>query len=102
VKFGTRTAFEILNYAADYYGAGVWEFSTDLPLNPASPATFPFRYTTGSGPETKEYHNTEWGLFAQDDWKVNQRVTTSTPTFAATISSRSSSPIPPSQVCRIW
>ena len=75
VKFGTRTAFEILNYAADYYGAGVWEFSTDLPLNPANPATFPFRYTTGSGPETKEYHNTEWGLFAQDDWKVNQRVT---------------------------
>ena len=73
VKFGTRTAFEILNYAADYYGAGVWEFSTDLPLNPANPATLPFRYTTGSGPRPRKYHNTEWGLFAQDDWKVNSR-----------------------------
>jgi hypothetical protein len=74
LKLGTRTAFEILNYAADYFGSGVWEFSTDLPFDPANRATWPFRYTTGSGPQTKEYHNTEWGFFAQDDWKVSERL----------------------------
>ena len=75
LKFGTRTAYEILDYAADYYGAGVWEFNTDRAFNPADATTWPFRYTTGSGPETKEYHNTEWGFFTQDDWRLGTRLT---------------------------
>src|SRR5206468_53029 len=75
LKFGMRMAYEILNYAADYYGAGVWEFNTDRAFNAADTTTWPFRYTTGSGPQTKEYHNTEWAFFTQDDWKVNERVT---------------------------
>jgi hypothetical protein len=75
LKFGTRTAYEILDYAADYYGAGVWEFNSDRAFNPVDATTWPFRYTTGSGPETKEYHNTEWGFFTQDDWRLGTRLT---------------------------
>ena len=75
LKFGTRLAHETLNYAADYYGAGVWEFNTDQPFNAANPTTWPFRYTTGSGPQTKQYQNNEWGFFAQDDWRLNPRLT---------------------------
>ena len=75
LKFGTRMAHEILDYAADYYGAGVWEFNSDRPFSAADATTWPFRYTTGSGPETKEYRNTEWGFFTQDDWRVSSRLT---------------------------
>ena len=31
-KFGVRMAFEDLDYLADYYGAGVWQFNTDRPF----------------------------------------------------------------------
>jgi hypothetical protein len=75
LKFGTRLAHEILNYDADYYGSGVWEFNTDRPFNATDPATWPFRYTTGSGPQSKLYENNEWGFFAQDDWRVGARLT---------------------------
>jgi hypothetical protein len=30
-KFGVRMAYEDLDYLADYYGAGVWQFTTDRP-----------------------------------------------------------------------
>jgi hypothetical protein len=75
LKFGSRLAHEILNYDADYYGSGVWEFNTDRPFNAADPTTWPFRYTTGSGPQSKHYENNEWAFFAQDDWRLNNRVT---------------------------
>ncbi len=68
-------AYEILGYLADYYGAGVWQFSTDKAFNAADSATWPFRYTTGSGLRTEKYRNTEWDFFAQDDWRVAPRVT---------------------------
>jgi hypothetical protein len=66
-KFGVRMAFEDLDYLADYYGAGVWQFNTDRPFNSADSTTWPIRFTIGSGPATRNYKNTEWGFFAQDD-----------------------------------
>ncbi len=66
-KFGVRMAFEDLDYLADYYGAGVWQFNTDRPFSSADSTTWPIRFTIGSGPATRNYKNTEWGFFAQDD-----------------------------------
>lgn len=69
-KFGVRMAMENLDYLADYYGAGVWQFNTDLPFDAANRATWPTRFTVGSGPATRNYKNTEWGFFAQDDVRL--------------------------------
>lgn len=69
-KFGMRMALEDLDYLADYYGAGVWQFNTDRPFNAADSTTWPTRFTIGSGPATRNYKNTEWGFFAQDDIRL--------------------------------
>jgi hypothetical protein len=69
-KFGVRMSFEDLDYLADYYGAGVWQFNTDRPFDRNDRATWPTRFTLGSGPATRNYRNTEWGFFAQDDVRL--------------------------------
>jgi outer membrane receptor protein involved in Fe transport len=74
-KFGFRMAYEDLDYLADYYGAGVWQFNTDRPFNQSDPTTWPTKFTLGSGPILKNYRNTEWGFFAQDDWRIASNVT---------------------------
>jgi hypothetical protein len=70
MKFGARMAYEDLSYNADYFGAGVWQFNTDRPFDRNDRATWPTKFTIGSGPATKNYRNTEWGFFAQDDVKL--------------------------------
>ena len=69
-KVGLRMAYEDLDYNADYYGAGVWQFNTDRPFDAADRTTWPTRFTIGSGPATQNYRNTEWGFFAQDDVRL--------------------------------
>ena len=69
-KFGVRMAMEDLDYLADYYGAGVWQFNTDREFNQADRTTWPLRFTLGSGPATRNYQNIEWGFFAQDDLRL--------------------------------
>jgi hypothetical protein len=69
-KFGVRMAMEDLDYNADYYGAGVWQFNTDRPFDATDRTTWPTRFTVGSGPATRNYRNTEWGFFAQDDVRL--------------------------------
>jgi hypothetical protein len=69
-KFGVRMAYEDLDYLADYYGAGVWQFNTDRDFNQADRTTWPTKFTLGSGPAVRNYRNTEWGFFAQDDVRM--------------------------------
>jgi len=69
-KFGVRMSYEDLSYNADYYGAGVWQFNTDRPFEASDRTTWPTKFTIGSGPATKNYRNTEWGFFAQDDVRL--------------------------------
>ncbi len=69
-KAGVRMAFEDLDYLADYYGAGVWQFNTDRPFVQSDATTWPIRFTIGSGPATRNYRNTEWGFFVQDDVRL--------------------------------
>jgi hypothetical protein len=72
VKAGVRMAYEDLDYNADYYGAGVWQFNTDRAFVRADPTTWPTKFTIGSGPATKNYRNTEWGFFGQDDIRLGR------------------------------
>ncbi len=69
-KGGVRMAMEDLDYLADYFGAGVWQFNTDRTFNQLDPTTWPTRFTLGSGPATRNYKNIEWGFFAQDDVRL--------------------------------
>jgi hypothetical protein len=69
-KFGVRMAYEDLDYNADYYGAGVWQFNTDRPFVQTDATTWPNKFTLGSGPATQNYRNTEWGFFGQDDVRL--------------------------------
>jgi hypothetical protein len=69
-KFGVRMAYEDLDYNADYFGAGVWQFNTDRAFDRNDRATWPTKFTLGSGPATRNYRNTEWGFFAQDDLRL--------------------------------
>lgn len=69
-KAGVRMAMENLDYLADYFGAGVWQFNTDRPFDAADRTTWPTRFTIGSGPATRNYKNTEWGFFVQDDVRL--------------------------------
>lgn len=75
LKLGVRMAHEDLNYNADYYGSGVWQFATDRAFDRNDRTTWPTKYTIGSGPATKNYTNTEWGFFVQDDVKLADRLT---------------------------
>jgi hypothetical protein len=72
MKFGVRMSYEDLDYLADYYGAGVWQFNTDRPFVQRDPTTWPTKFTIGSGPATRNYRNTEWGFFAQDDVRLGR------------------------------
>ncbi|MBY0495430.1 MAG: carboxypeptidase regulatory-like domain-containing protein [Cyanobacteria bacterium] len=72
MKFGVRMSYEDLGYNADYYGSGVWQFNTDRPFDRNDRATWPTRFTIGSGPATQYYRNTEWGFFAQDDLRLGR------------------------------
>lgn len=74
-KAGIRMGYEDLGYNANYYGAGVWQFNTDRPFNANDPATFPTKFTIGSGPATKYYDNIEWGFFIQDDIRLRSNLT---------------------------
>ena len=65
-------AYEDLDYNADYYGAGVWQFNTDRAFVHSDPTTWPTKFTLGSGPATKNYRNTEWGFFGQDDIRLGR------------------------------
>ena len=75
LKVGALMAHEQLDYAADWYGGGSWTFNTDRAFNQSDPTTWPKSYIIGSGPSTQRYTTFEWGFFAQDDWKVRDRLT---------------------------
>ena len=70
MKFGMRMSYEDLDYLADYFGAGVWQFNTDRAFDRNDRTTWPTRFTLGSGPATRNYRNTEWGFFAQNDVRL--------------------------------
>jgi len=75
MKMGTRSAYEQLHQEGNFYGAGVWSFSTNSPFVAGNASTYPTAYTVGSGPSTVEYKNAELSFFFQDDVKFSNKLT---------------------------
>lgn len=59
---------------AQYIG-GAYFFGTDEPFNPNDPNTFPTFYEKGVGNPTNNDTNHQFGVFVQDDWRMNDRLT---------------------------
>jgi hypothetical protein len=75
MKMGTRSAYEDLHQEGNFYGAGLWTFSTNNAFVAGNPATYPTAYTIGSGPSTVEYKNAELSFFFQNDVKFSRKLT---------------------------
>jgi hypothetical protein len=54
------------------YESGFFEFETDAPFNSANPATWPTAFTQQK-PVTVTYRSQEFGVFAQNDWRLGNR-----------------------------
>jgi hypothetical protein len=52
---------------------GTFNFSTDASFDSADPRTWPFRFTMQE-PAVWRYKSTEISVFAQDDWRIGDRV----------------------------
>jgi Carboxypeptidase regulatory-like domain len=55
------------------YENGFFEFETDAPFDSANPATWPSAYSQQK-PVTVTYRSREFGVFAQDDWRLGNRI----------------------------
>jgi outer membrane receptor protein involved in Fe transport len=54
---------------------GAFVFLTDAPFDAANQATYPFIYQVATGNPNFAISNDIWGLFVQDQWRVNPRLT---------------------------
>jgi len=53
---------------------GTFYFDTDEPFNPADPDTYPYRFTYSVGTPGFDLPYHQFGLFAQDSWKVHPQL----------------------------
>ena len=66
--YGSEWLFE------SFFG-GAYVFDTDRPFNASDAATYPIRYTSGSGTPDASIDNTVLGLFVEDSWKATRNLT---------------------------
>lgn len=76
VKAGVNIQ-QLFNSPWDYEGyfGGQYVFDTDKPFDPNDKSTYPIKYTLASGLPTTSLNNSILGLFVEDTWKVNPRLT---------------------------
>jgi len=72
-KIGGEVAFATHDQVSRVYENGFFEFQTDDPFAPANRATWPTAYNQQK-PATVTYRSQEIGLFAQDDWRLGNRI----------------------------
>ena len=78
LKFGLQYVYAPLRFQAQENMNGTFEFNTDRPFNPNDPTTYPERLEIRvPGPQDFLIKGHFLGLFAQDKWKMNQRLSLS-------------------------
>jgi carboxypeptidase family protein/TonB-dependent receptor-like protein len=73
LKVGGEVSRVVFPFEAHFNEQGVFAFNTDAPFNAANTATWPFSMTIQK-PGFYRYQTYTVGLFAQDDWRVANRV----------------------------
>jgi hypothetical protein len=54
---------------------GLYTFRFDIPFSLANPASYPVAFTQFVGPTTWDYSRSAGGVFVQDSWRVNPKLT---------------------------
>ena len=72
-KVGGEMALGTHDQDSHVYENGFFEFQTDAPFDSANPATWPTAYNQQK-PVTVTYRSQEFGLFAQNDWRLGNRM----------------------------
>ncbi len=73
LKFGGSLSLASTGFEAHFDEHGTWTFATDAPFNANDPRTWPFSMRIGL-PGFREYDSKQIGLFAQDNWRVAERL----------------------------
>jgi outer membrane receptor protein involved in Fe transport len=73
LKVGGEVSRVVFPFEAHFNEQGVFAFNTDAPFNAANPSTWPFSMTIQK-PGFYRYQTYTMGLFAQDDWRLANRV----------------------------
>jgi outer membrane receptor protein involved in Fe transport len=73
LKFGGELSRVVFPFEAHFNEKGVFAFNTDAPFNASNPATWPFSMTIQK-PGFYRYQTYTIGMFAQDDWRVANRL----------------------------
>jgi len=72
-KFGGDLAWGWHEFDAHFFEKGQFTFTTDAPFDPANSRTWPISFVMQK-PGVYDYDSTEWALYAQDTWRVTDRV----------------------------
>jgi hypothetical protein len=73
LKVGGEVSRVVFPFEAHFNERGVFAFNTDAPFNAANASTWPFSMTI-QNPGFYRYQTYTMGLFAQDDWRIANRV----------------------------
>lgn len=73
LKVGGEIALATHDQDAHVYENGFFEFQTDAPFDRANQATWPTAYNQQK-PVTVTYRSQEIGMFAQNDWRLGNRI----------------------------
>jgi hypothetical protein len=77
LKLGGEVAFATHDQDSHVYENGFFEFQTDTPFDRSSRATWPTAYNQQK-PVTVTYRSQEIALFAQNDWRLGERIRVNT------------------------
>jgi Carboxypeptidase regulatory-like domain/TonB dependent receptor-like, beta-barrel len=73
-KFGGEASIGIQDNDSHVLEYGLWEFQTDAPFDPNNRSTWPIAFSQQKA-TVVTYRSREAAAFAQDDWRLNRRVT---------------------------
>jgi Carboxypeptidase regulatory-like domain/TonB dependent receptor-like, beta-barrel len=73
-KFGGEVSIGTQDNDSHVLEYGLWEFQTDAPFDPNNRSTWPIAFSQQKA-TVVTYRSREAAAFAQDDWRINRRVT---------------------------